>query len=208
MYLLTVVPKKGIGKHMSEPIFQSEATVRSLVEKAQEKDDLAFQELLTAFKPMLKSQVHSFTSGNPALDADDLHQEASLCFWRAVISFDPAKTAGTFGGFAKTCVHNGLIDHLRKNQIAPEFTEVVEDGLPDDVLEPGPSTTLVEIESYLELCKKVQAQLSDHESTIWWLYFEGRTSKEIAKMVGKDEKSVSNSIYRIRQKLRKAIPNP
>ena len=73
---------------------------------------------------------------------------------------------------------------------------------------PDPLDLVIAHESYLELCKKVQDQLSDYESKIWWLHFAGRTPKEIAALVGKDEKSVTNAIYRIRQKLRKKIPNP
>ena len=36
----------------------------------------------------------------------------------------------------------------------------------------------------------------------------GRTAKEIAHRLGKNEKSIQNAIYRIRRKLRTEIPNP
>ena len=36
----------------------------------------------------------------------------------------------------------------------------------------------------------------------------GRTAREIGDMIGRDERSVQNAVYRIRQKLRRELPSP
>ena len=52
------------------------------------------------------------------------------------------------------------------------------------------------------LYSAIKKNLSDYEYTIWHSYMLGKTAKEIGEMLGKDEKSVSNAVYRIRKKLR------
>ena len=191
---------------MSEPTSQIKQDFLPLIERVQASDDDAFEKLLFAFEPMIARQVSIFADGNPLLDAGDLKQEADLCFHNAVIKFDLSKGSASFPGYAKTCVHNGLVSYLRSKKQGA--TVIMGGDLSGESAGPDPIDLVIAHESYLELCKKVQDQLSDYESKIWWLHFAGRTPKEIAALVGKDEKSVTNAIYRIRQKLRKKIPNP
>ena len=204
---MVAVIEKGIGKRMNPPIFPTDAELTSAIEKAKAQDQAAFEELLGAYTPLLESLVKKFSSLSPATDAEELRQEARICFYRAILKFDTAQSEVTFGLFAKTCIHNGLVSLLRSE----DHQKAV--PLPDEALAsgaslPDPAAGILEQEAYLELCRNVQRQLSDYEGKIWWLYFSGRTPKEIATLVGKDEKSVTNAVYRIRRKLRKRIPNP
>ena len=50
--------------------------------------------------------------------------------------------------------------------------------------------------------KEIHNCLSDYEYVIWHNYMSGKTAKEIAATMGKNERSISNAIYRIRRKLR------
>ena len=61
---------------------------------------------------------------------------------------------------------------------------------------------LVEDESFRQLCRTVRGQLSDLENRVWWPYVTGVSVSEIARDLGRDERSVHNAIYRIRRKLR------
>ena len=74
--------------------------------------------------------------------------------------------------------------------------------------ENNPVTEVVEEETYRALAALIHNSLSAYENRIWWLYLSGRTAKEIAEQMGKDERSVHTAIYRIRRKLREIIPNP
>ena len=68
------------------------------------------------------------------------------------------------------------------------------------------ASRLTEQEAYTELSRLIHDVLSEYENQIWWLYLSGRTARDIADRLGKDEKSVQNAIYRIRKKLRTVIP--
>jgi RNA polymerase sporulation-specific sigma factor len=69
-----------------------------------------------------------------------------------------------------------------------------------DYEEPG--AKILEQENLKALYSVIRKNLSDLEYKIWQYYMSGKTASDIAKAVGKDEKSVTNAIYRIRKKLR------
>ena len=48
----------------------------------------------------------------------------------------------------------------------------------------------------------IKNNLSDYEYRVWHNYMLGKTAREIGDLVGSNEKSVTNAIYRIRKKLR------
>ncbi len=65
-----------------------------------------------------------------------------------------------------------------------------------------PSVRILEQERIKNLYSVIRKNLSNFEYRVWQLYMSGRTAAEIGRMVGKDEKSINNAIYRIRRKLR------
>ena len=65
-----------------------------------------------------------------------------------------------------------------------------------------PSVKILEQESLRSLYSVIRGNLSKFEYSIWQLYMSGRTARQIGNILGKDEKSVTNAIYRIRKKLR------
>jgi DNA-directed RNA polymerase specialized sigma24 family protein len=65
-----------------------------------------------------------------------------------------------------------------------------------------PSQKILEEERVKALYSLIRKNLSPYEYRIWQLYMSGRSAKDISLVVGADEKSVGNAIYRIRKKLR------
>ena len=63
-----------------------------------------------------------------------------------------------------------------------------------------PSRRVLEEERVKALYSVFRQNLSPFEYNVWNMYISGRTAKEIGSIVNKDEKSVSNAIYRIRKK--------
>jgi len=181
-----------------------------LLNRIQSGDSGIFEELLNRYDRLICTMTGRFGSTVSAADADDLRQEAILALYRAAMRFDLEQKEVQFGLFAKTCIRHALISHLRK-QKKQEALVLLEDDLLEAQAEEGerdPGARLIEEESYLSLSAQIRDALSDQENRIWWLYLSGRTAKEIAVCVGKDEKSVQNAIYRIRRKLRTIIPTP
>ena len=68
-----------------------------------------------------------------------------------------------------------------------------------------PVVSLLEEERLSRLYEQIRLCLSPFENRIWQLFVLGKTAKEIGVIVGKDERSVNNAIYRIRRKLRASI---
>jgi len=187
---------------------RSENRLSNLLCAAKGGDQQAFEELLDLYAPLIDSMARQFVNTlSMAFDREDLRQEAILCFFHALMHFDEQKTAMPFGAYAKLCIRNGLISYWRAHQKG-EKTVLLEDVMPNGTHEEreNPAQTLIERENFLSLYQLICKELSEYENRIWWMYLSGRTAKEIATQVGKDEKSVQNAIYRIRRKLRAVIP--
>ena len=201
---------KARVKPMSNQSSFSQIPLTDLLLQAQGGDQKAFEELLDRYAPLIDSMTRQF-SANPTFsvqDREDLRQEALVAFYRALMQFDTDRGQVQFGLYAKECIRNRLISHLRTLKrhgqvLSLEESENV-DAQPSDG--DNPADCLAEEEAYLSLCRQVSGILSDYENRIWWLYLSGRTAKEVAVLMECDEKSVQNAVYRIRKKLRSGLP--
>lgn len=197
---------------MSNPSKKADQNgLRPLIRKAQKGDQAAFEVLLDRYAPLIDAMLGQFASSSHFLqEADDLRQEAVLCFYKALMHFDVEQDQVQFGLYAKECIRNGLISNLRSLKKHGN-TLLLEDGV-DSVVEPSeetdPAQRLMDEETYLALSRRIREVLSPYENRVWWLYVGGRTAKEIGRMMGKDERSVQNAVYRIRRKLRTVISYP
>ena len=194
----------------SYPKIQQDADLGDLLSAARAGDQQAYALLLERYAPMLQSMVSKYAaSGMSEADREDLCQEASVVFCSAVQSYDPAREGVEFGLYAKICVGHGLASALRV------FRRQRRDGLlsleGEGLIEQNPgllgsevsvSDALIDKERMEALKLIIQRALSPYESRIWWMYVSGASTSHIAQSLGKDEKSVSNAIYRIRRKLR------
>ena len=205
------VRKNGpaMSKHL--PNLNDAETV-ALIEAAQKGDENAFETLLSRYLPLIDSMARGFNQADDgSLDSyDDLRQEAMIGFYRALMHFNVGQTEVRFGLYAKICIRNCMFSYLRKQKtheqpiLVDDETVITE----REDTESDLASQVADEEAYLELSHTIHTALSEYENRIWWLYLSGRTAKEISLILGKDEKSVQNAIYRIRRKLRTVIPNP
>lgn len=172
-------------------------------------DQVAFERLLENYRPLISSLVKSAVCEFPFSDSDyeDLYQEAVILFFRALERYDANQEEVAFGLFAKICIRNGLITQAKKLKKRLCLLPLENEEQEEDATE-ALADRLVEEERYKELYESVQSALTAYENRVWWLYLSGRTAKEIASILAKDEKSVQNAIFRIRRKLRSSIPHP
>ncbi len=175
-----------------------------LVCRVKNGDDGAFEELLRKYTPLIEASVIKVLGDELySLYKDDFRQEATVVFYNAIMAYDTEQVEVEFGLFAKICISNALISQLRilKRREAERLSETADDGLflhdSDD-----PSLKVLEQENLKTLDSKIKNTLSAYEYRIWQMYVSGRTARDIAGLVGKDERSVNNAIYRIRKKLR------
>lgn len=174
------------------------------IEKVKEGDQTAFLELLEKYKPLLHSQVSKFTNDDLTMALyEDLLQEATLAFYNAILNYDNSQSDVEFGLYARICVYNALVSQMRviSRRKIEELTEP--DSCTFDVPDSfDPARNIVEEESIRDIYSVIKQNLSDYEYSIWRSYMLGKTAREIAEKLGKDEKSVANAVFRIRRKLR------
>ena len=181
----------------------------SLVQRAQEGDEIAFSELFGQYAPLIDSVCNRYLSDAPS--EQELRSEAIAAFWSAIRSYDLDKQQSvTFGLYAQICLSNRMISCIRKwKRIKPMLSLdsdfASELGAAEDS---NPARYVVEQETYLELRRRMELLLSPKERQVWMLFIEGHTAAEIADKLGSEKKDVENAIFRARKKLRQHITPP
>ena len=119
-------------------------------------------------------------------------------------AYDHTQTDVEFGLYARICVSNALVSQIRAiNKRRVEHSAELEDGnFFDDDRATNPIEDIVKQEDLRILYTVIKNNLSDYEYVVWHNYMLGKTAKQIGLIVGSNEKSVTNAIYRIRKKLR------
>lgn len=187
----------------------SKETLACLLAQAQSGSASAYEVLLGKYRPLIDSAVQSFVSHDTSnQEAEDLMEEAKHVFLSAITSYDLTREGVEFGLYAKICLKNGLISELRRQQHRRRLGVVPLADDTENITDPGegdPSARIVEEEDFKQLYRRIREHLSELENRVWWMYVAGATVADIAKTLGKDEKSVHNAIYRIRTKLKRLL---
>lgn len=188
-----------------------------LVRMARDGDEKAENFLLKKYKDFVRSKARAyFLVGG---DSDDLIQEGMIGLYNAIGHYDESM-ASSFMTYAAICINNKLIsavsaDGRQKNaplngyvSIYSSITdETGEEASLSDVLPDteniNPEAIILNEEQEKLMINRLFGKLSALEKEILSYYMEGMSYSEIAKLIGKTEKSVDNAIQRIRLKMRK-----
>ena len=188
-----------------------------LVRMARDGDEKAEDFLLKKYKDFVRSKARAyFLVGG---DSDDLIQEGMIGLYNAIGHYDESM-ASSFMTYAAICINNKLIsavsaDGRQKNaplngyvSIYSSITdETGEEASLSDVLPDteniNPEAIILNEEQEKLTINRLFGKLSALEKEILSYYMEGMSYSEIAKIIGKTEKSVDNAIQRIRLKMRK-----
>ena len=196
VYLYPLGEKMNLEKNKTE--------VRDLILKARQSDQESFNELLRRYMPLIDSLVSKFGADELLCrQIDDVRQEAMLAFYNTVLEYDMEQNEVEFGLYAKMWITFSLRT-LREKQKKRQ-RELLLDTVANDYYvcdSEDPTGKILEEERINALYKIIKAVLSDFEFKVWQLYMSGRSAKEIGATVGKDVRSVNNTIYRARKKLR------
>ena len=156
-------------------------------------------------------------------DKEDLIQEGMIGLFKAVRDYDPGRDA-SFHTFADLCVSRQMYKaveagnrkkHAPLNSYISIYEDESADGKPEDgaqipellLAEAGksPEDMLIDKETAESLEQKIYEGLSDFEQKVLNLKLTGLSYTDIAKILGRDEKSTDNALSRIKIKVRKIL---
>lgn len=157
-------------------------------------------------------------------DGEDLIQEGMIGLFKALRDYDIGRDA-SFLTFADLCVSRQMytaVQASRRKKHTPlnsyvslysDVTEKGENGGEETELvnvlrsfsDKSPEEEWIDKESLLLLEQTIDKELSGFEKQVLDLYLTGMGYVQIAKVLGRDEKSTDNALQRIKSKLRRAI---
>lgn len=127
----------------------------------------------------------------------DLYQEIVLQLWKASSKFRAESKVSTW--IYQIAVNTAITDFRRNRQKASLTSWADElNNLPDDETNREQPLT--------EWLQKAISTLSDTEKALLMLYFDNKTSEEIAEIMGITPVNVRVKMHRIQEKLRKLKP--
>lgn len=191
-----------------------------LIEILREGDEKVTDYLMNKYKELVRNKAKSmFILGG---DNDDLIQEGMIGLFKAVRDYDPGRDA-SFNTFAQLCVSRQMytaIEASQRKKHAP-LNSYVSFDLNDESLAEGqggkmqgllfsiagenPEDILIDEENSACLEKAIMEVLSPLEKQVLNLKFTGMDYSQIAKVLGKEEKSIDNALSRIKTKVKKVI---
>lgn len=165
-----------------------------LIRASREGDGAAFSELCKKYSPLIESMTDKYYRMTEGVsDREDLRQEASVAFFRAVTTFDLSQSEVSFGLYAKICIRNKLVSVVRtlRRQPSKKSLSEVQTGKTF-----APSIDRDELMLY------AKTVLSSREMKVLVLYLDSKSYKEIADLLSITEKSVDNALFRAKSKLK------
>lgn len=191
-----------------------------LLIRLRDGEDAIREYIMNKYKNLVRSKAKSmYILG---ADSDDLIQEGMIGLFKAVRDYDSGRDA-SFATFADLCVSRQMytaVQASRRQKHIPLNTYISlygsvgtnhegEEETLANVLAAqsgqSPEELVIDRENVTQLEKTIEKELSIFEKQVLDLYLTGMGYQQIAKVLGKDDKSTDNALQRIKTKLKKAI---
>ncbi len=171
------------------------------------------------YKNLVRSKAKSmFILG---ADSEDLIQEGMIGLFKAVRDYDMGRDA-SFSTFAELCINRQMytaVQASRRQKHVPlnTYIPLYGGGSGDDRegvnlaefladrSERNPEAMFLDKERVADLEKMIEEELSEFEKQVLDLYLTGMSYSQIARVLGRDEKSTDNALQRLKSKIRKRV---
>ena len=177
-----------------------------LVKKYQDGDQAVLNYICEKYKPLvLKTSKKYFLVGG---ENEDLIQEGMIGLFSAIGDYDITSEV-TFFHFAQMCIDRQMIKaieasnrkkHSPLNAYVSLYDEEGEELDEPAYLADDPAELVIEAQENLDLIDRLKQALSPMEKQVFDLYMQDLDYKEIAAKLGKPEKSIDNTLTRIKAK--------
>ena len=158
-------------------------------------------------------------------DREDLIQEGMIGLYKAVRDYDMGRDVN-FYTFADLCVSRQIYTavqasnrkkHLPLNTYISIYGQSMntEEGTKEydlmntlvSKIESNPEEMMIEQENMEQMEQAILKELSELEKQVFELHLTGMNYTQIAKILGRDEKSTDNALQRMKCKIKKIVKN-
>ena len=173
--------------------------------------------ILKKYEPLIKREALKLLPlcNNSGLDLNDLIQEGMIGLNHAIERYQEQSDV-LFYTYAQKCIRRKMISIVvslgrNKNKILNESISYDdEDNLLLKIVKdssPNPEEIILNKEQEEVLNSKIKSELTDFENEVYDILINGLKYGEIATILGKDRKSIDNTIQRIKTKIKKILNN-
>ncbi len=195
-----------------------QASDEELIVRLRDGEQQITDYIMEKYKNLVRSKAGSmYILG---ADRDDLIQEGMIGLFKAIRDFDSGRDASFFT-FAELCISRqmysavqaaGRMKHIPLNSYISLYGNGTEHGEEEDgilsiLADHGlnPEDFVIDKENVELLEKRMEQELSGFEKQVLDLYVTGMSYSQIARVLGRDEKSTDNALQRLKSKIKKMI---
>lgn len=211
---MQVISSETVKKYQNE-------TDEMLIERLRDGERDITDYIMNKYKNLVRSKAKSmYILG---ADNEDLIQEGMIGLFKAIRDYDAGRDASFFT-FADLCISRQMYtavqaSNRKKHKPLNSYISLYatsheeENGRESEEFinflgldtQKDPEQLLIDKENVLSLEKKIEEELSAFEKQVLDLYLTGMTYTQIARVLGRDEKSTDNALQRMKAKIRKVI---
>lgn len=210
-----------LGRNMERDF--DKATDEELILRLREGEAAITDYIMEKYKNLVRNKAKSmYILG---ADNEDLIQEGMIGLFKAIRDFDSGRDA-SFYTFADLCVSrqiytavkaSGRQKHMPLNTYISLYSNITEaegEGNGNEMSlvnalssrdEQNPEELLIDRENVEDIERAIETELSPFEKQVLDLYITGMSYSQIARVLGKDDKSTDNALQRMKGKLRKVL---
>ncbi len=199
------------------------ATDEELILRLREGEAAITDYIMEKYKNLVRNKAKSmYILG---ADNEDLIQEGMIGLFKAIRDFDSGRDA-SFYTFADLCISrqiytavkaSGRQKHMPLNTYISLYSNITEaegNGNGNEMSlvnalsykdEQNPEELLIDRENVEDIERAIETELSPFEKQVLDLYITGMSYSQIARVLGKDDKSTDNALQRMKGKLRKVL---
>lgn len=195
-----------------------QCTDEELILRLRDGENQVTDYIMDKYKNLVRSKAGSmYILG---ADKDDLIQEGMIGLFKAVRDYDSGRDASFFT-FAELCISRQMYSaiqaadrkkHLPLNSYISLYgsgdeANTENEKLLGELADTGldPEALIIDRLNVEELEKRMEKELSLFEKQVLDLHITGMGYAQIAKVLGKDEKSTDNALQRTKAKIKKMI---
>lgn len=212
--------EQRIEQRMEQQIEQEmdSFTDEELIVRLRDGETAIIDCIMEKYKNLVRSKAKSmFILG---ADKDDLIQEGMIGLFKAIRDYDSGRDA-SFATFADLCVSrqmytavqaSGRQKHTPLNTYISLYGNTGQKGEEEELIHSltskenlSPEEMMIDKENAEDLAMLIDRELSGFEKQVLDLFLTGMGYVEIARVLGKDEKSTDNAVQRIKAKVKKIL---